>query len=282
MRATLGDDKPPEISNWDDFISWLQTQPILKPEELLALLRPDHKPVWNSHRQVASLLKISREHLLWLARNGLPAWVVQPGGSRPRATPEYLQEQGLKDVIFDLREVLDFARQHPDWCSRHGRRTLLLSTPDWMDPQKLLERWHKRLLWLESKVRGMMLPVYSIDYLDQNGEPRPLSEDELAKRTGALLDGCLFRLADVQTFERGQKKLLKLHDQAITRLHARDKVYQLLPDNPDLTKPEAAKILHAHHEFGHVTEKTLKTYFADLPLKNGRKGRPQKTNKSRK
>ena len=72
-------------------------------------------------------------------------------------------------------------------------------TLDWLSPKELLKRWSKRLVWLELKVKEMMLPVYSLSSFGLHA----LSEDALSRTSGgslffggggALLDDCLFKL----------------------------------------------------------------------------------------
>ncbi|MGO9119838.1 MAG: hypothetical protein ACLQPD_19780 [Desulfomonilaceae bacterium] len=247
--------------------------------------------LWITREQLAHIWEITSDRPLILVRDkGLPAWSLDKNTGLSLVSSEYIQAHGLKDALFDKLEVDNFRNQYRKFYND------LLSTRNWLSPQGLLERWEnkKNLAWLESEVKKMMLPIYS---LSQDEQPQPLSEKVLARKgggflAGEVLDEYLFKLSDVQEFE---EKLLEAYEKGklcpvketlgMTRMQLasrlwHDLAYTWTDDEGKLPEHEVLKRIREHKWGQYSTrDQTVRDALHDIPdtLIIRKAGRPAKT-----
>jgi hypothetical protein len=184
---------------------WRMTPEELANSSLRFPVRIWHKKKGRAERvndkitQYSMILEFEKDPRMWIDRLGKTPpniWFSVP--------------QWWLCTVEDIKfyEKLEQAKGSP-WAAE------LPETPDWLSPKEVLKRWDKTLVWLESKVREMMLPVYSLSSYDGRYK---LSEDALSRNRGggfffssskALLDDCLFRIEDIKNFEKAHPSQLK-------------------------------------------------------------------------
>jgi len=151
---------------------------------------------------------------------------------------------------FRLEDVEFFEKSRPGLSQKYSE-TL---TDKWLNFKELADRWHTDPVTIELAVRQKDLPAY---FLNPVRGIKRATDDDLTRQTSIgppLKMLCLFKLVDVQGFERrDNKKFLGLNERSLDRIQIEELVRPWVRENPDLRTGDAVKMLRATHLFDHLS-----------------------------